>query len=34
MDIIDKEIELNDWKDSDPVELILFIGLEKTFSCQ
>lgn len=33
LSIIDKEIESGRWKDQDPVELVLFMGLEKTFPC-
>lgn len=34
MSIIDMEIESGRYEEGDPVELALFLGLEKTFSCQ
>ncbi|MDH5911739.1 hypothetical protein L8R80_11130 [Vibrio splendidus] len=32
--IIDTEIESGNWENTDPIELILIIGLEKTFPCE
>ncbi|UTA48335.1 hypothetical protein L1F30_02035 [Simiduia sp. 21SJ11W-1] len=34
LSIIDTEIESGLWKDEDPIEMILFFGLEKTFACE